>query len=235
MFCFQSAIRGGLLLVAISTSHAMGVTLQVELPANTRVALLTKQEAEALSLAGDLTFVLENRSQTNVIAIAIRWRWRNAGGHVSTHDQVSESLLFSATPVIAPGEKLVVAPGRFGTGAHASGLSIEEGVAQFSGATEVTATVDTILFADGMQPGIDESGMVSMLRSRKATAFAMGTAIRDSLASGASPSEAIAAYEGGESDPRQWGPRFRRMALRANSRAALRDFCSKLIALPSVP
>lgn len=135
-----------------------------------------------------LGFTLTNVGNSPIIALTVRWKWTDVEGRTQIHDVRTDSLFFVRLPVISPRQTLIVFPGMFvAQHGHSYGLSgirsLDHTLRQFDGAANLSASVDCVVFEDGLLLGPDESGTVDSLRVRKKVAEEVAAVVLNSIQS----------------------------------------------------
>lgn len=192
--------------------------------------------------AKHLAFTLVNIGSTPILGITVRWSWINAQGKRSIHDHTSDSLFLTTLPVIVPQQRVVVFPGsfaaEFSSGLGIGGLEPRETVRQFDAASDITASIDCVIFGDGTVSGPDESGTKKSLRARRMAAVEIASVVLNALTVGQQPLTALQQYERdvvgkGTPEEQQW----RRQLIQGLKRRPtfLEPLAKQYINLPAIP
>src|SRR5579884_1606317 len=242
-----------LLFVALAAG-ASAEMLMVQHPQDARINVVWGQPAQAalapmtaarpeLSAAKSYGIVLENRSDAAIVALTVRWKWSDRAGRPRVHDVRSDSLFLTKANVVGPRQRVVILPGMLASdstsgGVGVSGLPIEETLREFEGASNITASIDCLVFADGSALGPDESATVEGIKGRRRAALEIGAIVRSNAPHGkdavlAALDQHARASMGKGSPPEQaWRSRLIRMV--ANHRGDLGALAESFINLPPV-
>lgn len=135
---------------------------------------VAKVEAQRPNFAviHSLSVVLRNNGSTNMTGISIHWSWVDSQGNPHTDNQRSDSYFTTTQPVLPPGGSLILYPGIVmwdQNTPHTSGFGgIPDDLAtKFAAATQLSATLDAAIMADGTLIGPDQYGFVQYLQDRK--------------------------------------------------------------------
>lgn len=141
---------------------------------------------------------IRNTSDSPILAFVIRWKWRASDGKPRVHDVRTESFFLNQAPVLRPQQLMIVLPGLFSVefdgGFGMGGLPLQDALRQFEGASEIVASVDCVIFRDGLLLGPDESGMVESLLARRKVANELGRIVLNSISLEQDPVSAASRY-----------------------------------------
>ncbi len=189
-----------------------------------------------------LSFVIVNNNNLPVIAMTIRWTWTDANGRPRTHDQRSDSLFLTSSPVLNSYQQLVVLPGAFATDAPSGlgiqGLPLQDTMNQFKGGSSIIATIDSVLFSNGSVIGLDKSMMIKSLSIRRTIASELVGAIENAARLGKGANEASESYGRsfagmGDIEEQRW--RARLVQLVKNRKTGVQQLLNTLKNLPAIP
>jgi len=195
-----------------------------------------------IALLQPFSTVAWNGSAKSIIALTVRWTWRESSGEVRVWDLRTDSLFPPHAALAAPGERILILPGTFlrespaGRGFITVGKStLLSHLRQFERASDVVVSLDAIVFETGQIVGADESRTAEYLNARKAAADSLSKLVLTALQAGRDPSDALSEIAGrprtAEDYLGLWTSRLARTLLRATNKKAVAE---QLAALPAL-
>jgi hypothetical protein len=186
--------------VGVNTPSIAGISLT---PYNSRThsdfaRYLHGLPVQAQSLA-PFAVILENHSGKDVVSLTLRWTWIDRSGRQHENDFWIDGLFLVHRPVVANGDVLLVTPSFLlakslltsGTILPASRASLAQQAAQLSGSSQLALTVDSVIFADGLVLGPDQSNTLVKIRARRQAATQLSNTVLRMLQEGQDPSAMI--------------------------------------------
>ncbi len=141
-------------------------------------------------------FILSNLSDKAIVGLAVKWVYTDQTGNVGRYIHRSDSFaMIKSVAVVPPHERLLIVPRAFlpesllfaahtGPSLGALGRSAEPGLATVS---EISATIDTVIFEDGELVGPNESHYDTEIQSRTIAAEQLASQVREAQARGEDP------------------------------------------------
>jgi hypothetical protein len=149
---------------------------------------------------GRASFVVSNGADKAIIGIGVKWTLTDSAGRESTYSNRSHSFqVRGGRPLALPRGQLLAGPETFVPEAillHPEGGVIgvvpdDRIIARFSGAAEIAAEVDCIIFQDGEVVGPDQLGLVNMIRDRREASQEVLKRVEQARAKGQDPTEVL--------------------------------------------
>lgn len=212
MWLFNALATVSVILFMQTSIVSATMLLTVTSPESSRLKVTWGEDAgvaidELVTLQPELepgkpfAVVIKNLSDTQVIALTIRWTWKSADGVGRTYDQRTDALLGnSAGLVLAARNQTIVLPGIFSPRRPSGGIGvtgfkpIEHALQRFEGAPSVNASLDCVIFADGLVLGPDETRTVEGIRIRQTVAKEVANVVLTAISSNEDVATAVQRY-----------------------------------------
>jgi hypothetical protein len=181
-------IRGG---PQLSASPTPLVTISPATPGN-----LPQLDSSIVQKFHPNTFLLTNKSDKTIVGLMVRWTYVDAQGFARVQNVSIDSFARPNSPgLLAPNARLIVAPNSFLPEAYANLPHVGPGLADFNsqavpdmiGATQITASIDLVMWQDGEIAGPNKTRFDEEIQNRKLAATQLAKQIRNSIANGVDP------------------------------------------------
>lgn len=190
----------GYLVTAGLLSAAQNITMAASPYESVTIAPISTSNANSvfsghLALLQPACLFLSNRDSRGIVAVLATWVTTTSAGKRQLHRHSTDSLQSTkSSPVLAPGSRMVVAPGLWVPEAMITSLTgsprltnLEQLADIFAAASSVEVQIDSIIFSDGEIVGPDVQHFADELRERKQAAVAVVRAVENARADGKSP------------------------------------------------
>lgn len=228
--------------------------MNVDSPRTPRISVSSGAEAlgafpQLLSRSPELQSVqrlavaVKNMSEVEVVALTIRWTWKDNQGMPQLLDQRTDSFFNVPAAIIKSHGSILLFPARFiSEGNPGSGMSAQpphETLRQFDGISSLSASIDCIIFKDGQRFGPDKSQTVDGIRARRRVAMEVGRAVIDAVNTRADAHAALTRYANEKGDfgdvlERRWRSRLVKAIAARRTPEALRSTALRWMTLPDL-
>lgn len=207
--CIRS--RSLFVLLAVLTSivaSAQNIPMKVQHPTSPTTEIDVKAilpedfpniDKAAFAKVHPASFVLTNLSNRAIVALSIEWSYTSEDGRTGQGFVKTSSLNTKSPAVLKPHARLFVGPKVFVSESSTSTPHIGQRLEALDGhlalraanATQITATIDTIIFEDGELVGPNKSQYDAEIQSQKIAADQIASKVRSAQSQGQDPTPTL--------------------------------------------